>query len=110
MKNLLLLILIILTSQFMITGCDSTKRTDEPQPNYSPYTPITIEQRGDTLFLSSNHHKEYRWFDWDLNQEHWIETTTENWVVWDRKCRVRVACVKNTYTNDVDWSNIKYVH
>ena len=106
MKNLLFLILIIIV---VAASCDSY-HMDESEPNHSPYTQITIEQRGDTLFLSSNHHKEYRWFDWDLNQEHWVETTTTNWVVWDRKCRVRVACVKNTSTNDVDWSNIKYVH
>jgi len=98
--------IIILLSLIVISSCDSTKWTDEPQPNYSPYTQITIDQRGDTLFLSSNHHKEYRWFDWDLNQEQSVITTTDNWVVWDRKCRVRVACVKNTQTNDVDWSNI----
>ena len=116
MKPTKFLILVIVV---LISSCDSTKQMDKPQPNHSPYTPITITQNGDILTVNTTADKFY-WYDWDahlkrlengMSNEQSLrqpnEWTTDNRVTWTKKCRVRVGCMKN---GNVSWSDIKYVH
>jgi len=108
----------VITLLLMLLSCDSQKRTDEPQPNYTPYAQITITQVGDMLTVNA-HADCYYWYNWDahinriaigmtleqsLRQPN--EWTTDNRVTWTKKCPVRVGCMKD---GNISWSDIKQI-
>lgn len=109
----LCILLVIITAT--LTSCDSTRGRDLPSPNYSPYTQILITQDGDELTAHTTADS-YYWYDWDahekridngMSNENSLrqpnEWTTEPMVIWTKKCRVRVGCMRN---GNVNWSNI----